>query len=469
MVRVKFSTALSLLLFICFSLPATEPVFVAISAFRINGLDTGKEWLGESFADGLVEEFVQSRYIRVVERQYLHKILEEMSIQQSGLIDPQTAAEAGKLVGAQIFIFGSLSLLENQAIVRARIVDVTRGEMKGAVSVEGNIVNILALQQRLAQQIAVQLAVEVAFLQTDNSPPPEINISVYQKLKTVNKIYDSLPVFGLDPARRRKTGEYLFAINELNDIINEVPSLAVAFQRRGTFYLQYEKYQMAEEDFLTASKMYPNNREVILSLVNFYIIQRNYKKAEIFANKFITMYPENSYGWFALGQLNSKQFKYRDAVLAYLFAVQKEPFLPKAEQNLKVILRSPQGGSIIASIERDDEQKYLLAKVYLSFWNNRIKKVQSEIQRLSLSMPHFYFVRYLNGMIFLNQKKYKEAVSEFKKTLSLNPEFPLVHRELGKSLIQTGQYRQGKLHLKIYLATANFVDDFEEVNKYMKK
>jgi curli biogenesis system outer membrane secretion channel CsgG len=65
--------------------------------------------LGDTATDIMITELVKTGKYIVVERDKLDKILAEQKFGQSGVIDPATAAQAGKVLGLQAIVTGSVS------------------------------------------------------------------------------------------------------------------------------------------------------------------------------------------------------------------------------------------------------------------------------------------------------------------------------------------------------------------------
>ena len=65
--------------------------------------------LGSGVADIFVSEAFRSGRFRITERAELDKVLLEQNLAQSGRIDPSTAADVGRITGAEIIVLGSLS------------------------------------------------------------------------------------------------------------------------------------------------------------------------------------------------------------------------------------------------------------------------------------------------------------------------------------------------------------------------
>ena len=87
------------------------------------------ENLGIGIQAMLLNELTQNSSPRIVERRELNRVLQELELGQSGAVDPSTAAEAGKLVGARYMIFGSIADLFGEVVLTARVVEVETGEL----------------------------------------------------------------------------------------------------------------------------------------------------------------------------------------------------------------------------------------------------------------------------------------------------------------------------------------------------
>lgn len=64
---------------------------------------------GRGMADMLITELVKTGSYTVIERTALDKIMAEQKLGMSGLVTPQTAAQAGKLLGVEIAVIGTVT------------------------------------------------------------------------------------------------------------------------------------------------------------------------------------------------------------------------------------------------------------------------------------------------------------------------------------------------------------------------
>ena len=120
---------------------------------------SGYHHLGSGVADMLATALVKSGKFLVIERQELDRIIAEQKLGESGLVTEQTAPKLGKLLGAELFVIGSvtecgtkesniggnvpmfggaLKTKKARTVVDVRLVNTTTGEIIAAESKEGS-------------------------------------------------------------------------------------------------------------------------------------------------------------------------------------------------------------------------------------------------------------------------------------------------------------------------------------------
>jgi curli biogenesis system outer membrane secretion channel CsgG len=77
----------------------------------------------------LLTELAQNSSLRIVERSLLRDILAEQDLATAGRVDPQTAANVGRLVGARYIITGQFTDLYGDFRMDGRIINVETGEI----------------------------------------------------------------------------------------------------------------------------------------------------------------------------------------------------------------------------------------------------------------------------------------------------------------------------------------------------
>ncbi len=81
---------------------------IAVIQFSEKSSGYGSGQVGNAAEDWFTDELVNSKKFTVMERQKLQSILSEQSFQLTGAVDQLTAVKAGKLLGVQLVVFGSI-------------------------------------------------------------------------------------------------------------------------------------------------------------------------------------------------------------------------------------------------------------------------------------------------------------------------------------------------------------------------
>ena len=96
----------------------------------------GKQ-VGEIVAEWLITSLVRTGRFDVVERSQLQKILKEQELGLSGMINQETAAKVGALLGVKVIITGSVIRLGNIYDVNTRVISVEDGSILKAEKIRG--------------------------------------------------------------------------------------------------------------------------------------------------------------------------------------------------------------------------------------------------------------------------------------------------------------------------------------------
>lgn len=96
----------------------------------IENKTTNPEMDKVNLVDRLVTTLTETRQFRVIERQKMEEMLKEQKFQMSGLTDPTKASEIGKMLGADLMIFGSVTRADQKKVDKFSYDEVdTRVEM----------------------------------------------------------------------------------------------------------------------------------------------------------------------------------------------------------------------------------------------------------------------------------------------------------------------------------------------------
>lgn len=113
--------------------------------------------IGKGLADWFEHDFGKISSLTVIERDKINFVLKELKLQESGAVDRATAVKAGKLLGAQFMVFGSITQMDkNNTGMVVRVVSVETSEIVASVNKRGKP-NYSQMEQELVIELAAQL------------------------------------------------------------------------------------------------------------------------------------------------------------------------------------------------------------------------------------------------------------------------------------------------------------------------
>jgi TolB-like protein len=138
------------------------PPTVAVSYFDNNTGKAEYDPLAKGLADMLITDLGQLRALRVVEREKLNQILDELKLSRSKFIDPKTAQRLGKGLAAQFILSGGYTLAGDTIRIDARVFNVETGAVLTSERVEGKKDEFFALEKDIADALIAALDVKLA-------------------------------------------------------------------------------------------------------------------------------------------------------------------------------------------------------------------------------------------------------------------------------------------------------------------
>lgn len=151
----------------------SEPWTVAVLPFEFVGTDPDFRPLGRALAEMLVTDLSQTDRLRVLERARVQLLLDEMRLAEEDRVDPATAARAGRVLGAERAVHGSMDGGDPSLRLEAAIVRVTDqawpGEAEGEPDRPGlrrlsdadDLRAFFDMQKRVALAIYSSLGIEL--------------------------------------------------------------------------------------------------------------------------------------------------------------------------------------------------------------------------------------------------------------------------------------------------------------------
>jgi TolB-like protein len=103
---------------------------IAVLPFR--ELDGQPTVLGTYISEEMVTHLFSIGGIEIVERSMLDKLIGELKLSQTGIIDPETAKKVGKVAGVDAIVTGSITDLQSYVALNCRLIDAQNGKIFAA-------------------------------------------------------------------------------------------------------------------------------------------------------------------------------------------------------------------------------------------------------------------------------------------------------------------------------------------------
>jgi len=142
----------------------TEETTIAVLDFENNSFfdPESYESLSRGLAEIMITELSRVQAVRVVERQKLRSLLDELKLSQSGLIDENSTLKVGKMLGVKHLVFGGYIVTMDKKIrIDVRVVEVETGLTIKASEVTGKIKDMLSLVKKLSKKMIKDLNIHM--------------------------------------------------------------------------------------------------------------------------------------------------------------------------------------------------------------------------------------------------------------------------------------------------------------------
>jgi len=133
------------------------PLTVWLMDFKARGysIREGEERL---LASGITDHLIEHSRARVVERALLDKVLHELKLGTSKLIDRSTALSLGKLLAARVILSGQVVYSGPRTQVSIRLIETETGRITGAVTEAcGSAVPVSVLSEKISKKLLQKL------------------------------------------------------------------------------------------------------------------------------------------------------------------------------------------------------------------------------------------------------------------------------------------------------------------------
>ncbi len=149
---------------------------VAILYFDDNDQGGELSMLKKGQAQMLITDLVGHPNVRLVERAQMQEIFDELKLNASKKVDPDTAVKIGKILGAQYVMVGAYFVITSQLVISARLINVSTTDTVSSVRVLGKPDNFFELEGELSSKLFSVFTTQVpptAGAARDSPPPPK--------------------------------------------------------------------------------------------------------------------------------------------------------------------------------------------------------------------------------------------------------------------------------------------------------
>lgn len=144
---------------------------VAVVNFTNNTGNPSLKGLSSSIPEAVSGSLSQMKGIRLVERQNMGKILDEVELQMSGMFDPDETVKIGKMAKADVIIIGSYGGSENNLVLTMKAVEVATGRVLDGKVVKGGVSMIHDLAGSAAISIAAVISGQnIGYISVSTNP-----------------------------------------------------------------------------------------------------------------------------------------------------------------------------------------------------------------------------------------------------------------------------------------------------------
>lgn len=208
-------------------------------------------------------------------------------------------------------------------------------------------------------------------------------------------------------------------------------------------YYNNKDYQNAINEYL---KITPATADTMLGVASAYQNLNNTDKAIEYYKQALNLAPTNSDIAFYIASLYADK---EDMENAKTFA-QKSLALNKTNKQAQDLLKS-----ISENIEAQN-----LDKAIALFDREEYDESLALINQILNTNAKNSYALYYRGMIYDEQKKYAQAISDYKKAISVNPDLMIVNYLIGVDYDMLEQYKNAMSYYKAFTATYSEDDDY---------
>lgn len=134
---------------------------LAVAPFQEGTSAAATSPLGAGLADMVLTDLCTASGMECIERSQLSAVLGEIELGASGFLEPSSAQQLGRGVGAALLVVGSISRTDSALSVDARVVDVQSARVLHTATAQGPLDDVFGVEAELVAKLADGLRVSV--------------------------------------------------------------------------------------------------------------------------------------------------------------------------------------------------------------------------------------------------------------------------------------------------------------------
>ena len=403
---------------------------VAVAGFSYSDGRDSRD--GGVVAERITTELVKAKKFKVIERKEIEKVFEELKLQRSGAINPDSAKDIGKMLGADWMVVGTLTELpDKQLELNARLVGVESGEIINAANSHIKKDWLDQYKKLLAEEdtaIKKNTKDVKAFYERGRT---NIDLAEYD-----SAIADFRMAIMIDPTYKDaymgrgfaylRKGEYrglgIGILNNYDKAIDDAIKVigidsqnSKAYALRGAVYIELKEYNKAIEDFSVAIEIDPKGADVYFYYClrgEVYFKNLEFDKAIEDYSKAIAIDPKFAKAYADRGSIYSVKGELDKAIEDYSKVISITPIDTKAY--------SDRGYTYYKKGEYDEAIKDCL--VVIAIGPQRASAYDS------------------CGFVYYHMGKFNKAIEYYSKAISINPKYASTYNSRGLAYRAKGEY-----------------------------
>jgi len=137
------------------------PNTVAVMPFRYTGSDSTYRPLSRGLASLVVTDLSRVHSLRLVERDRLQALMDEMKLSESGRVDPATGARSGHLIGASTVVQGQYDVNATQIQVNATAVRTQDAQVASTGTGADRLQALFDVEKQVVFQLLAKLGIAI--------------------------------------------------------------------------------------------------------------------------------------------------------------------------------------------------------------------------------------------------------------------------------------------------------------------